>query len=232
MPRKKNVKLQHTHKKCSKRHVANAKSCNKWKKRKIAQAKQVERESERELEKLQVKKVKSGKWRVQSLRKYNCANWKSMCHWGWGCKTLSTQFRHKFAISHLSVGSFALFVWEFLLERTQKSMQGLIGLKCQAAAGTKAHNFNQNNCPLAVKLHQATSLPFYLFLPLYPSPSLCLSPALRVAYIVKFQFAYHKKMSIPQQIRLSAACNDKNVTTTTLETTTSHGVGDVARIKS
>lgn len=187
---------------------------------------------ERELEKLQVKKVKSGKWRVQSLRKYNCANWKSMCQWGWGCKTLSTQFRHKFAISHLSVASFALFVREFLLERTQKSMQGLIGLKCQAAAGTKAHNFNQNNCPLAVKLHQATSLPFYLFLPL--SVSVSLLPALRVAYIVKFQFAYHKKMSIPQQIRLSAACNDKNATTTTttLETTTSHGVGDVARIKS
>lgn len=162
MPRKKiYVKLQHTHKKSSKRLVANAKSCNKWKRREKTQAKQVgtERERERELEKLQVKKVKSGKWRVQSLRKYNCANWKSMCQWGWGCKTLSTQFRHKFAISHLSVASFALLVREFLLERTQKSMQGLIGLKCQAAAGTKAHNFNQNNCPLAVKLHQGTFLP-------------------------------------------------------------------------
>lgn len=112
-------------------------------------------------------------------------------------------------------------------------MQGLIGLKCQAAAGTKAHNFNQNNCPLAVKLHQATSLPFYLFLPLPLCLRLSLSPALRVAYIVKFQFAYHKKMSIPQQIRLSAACNDKNATTTTtLQTTTSYGVGDVVRIKS
>lgn len=176
MPRKKiYVKLQHTHKKCSKRLVANAKSCNKWKKEKSTGKTSWKRERERELEKLQVKKVKSGKWRVQSLRKYNCANWKSMCQRGWGCKTLSTQFRHKFAISHLSVGRFALFVWEFLLERTQKSMQGLIGLKCQAAAGTKAHNFNQNNCPLAVKLHQTTSLPFYPFLPLYLHLSLACS---------------------------------------------------------
>lgn len=101
-----------------------------------------------------------------------------------------------------------------------KSMQHLIGLKCQAAAGTNAHNFNQNNCPLAVKLLRAA-------LPHASSPAVLL--ALRVAYIVKFQFAYHKKMSIPQQIRLSAACNDKNAETTTLSW---HGLSYVARIKS
>lgn len=81
-----------------------------------------------------------------------------------------------------------------------------------------------------MNLHQ---LPPSLFTSFSLPVSFFLLPALRVAYIVKFQFAYHKKMSIPQQIRLSAACNDKNATTTTtLETTTSHGVGDVARIKS
>lgn len=230
MPRKKiYVKLQHTHKKCSKRLVANAKSCNKWKRREKTQAKQVGTERERG-------SWKSCKWRKWKVASGECKVYVNITAQIENQCVSEFSVSHKFAISHLSVASFALFVWEFLLERTQKSMQGLIGLKCQAAAGTKAHNFNQNNCPLAVKLHQATSLPLHLFLPLYPSPSLCLSPALRVAYIVKFQFAYeyHKKMSIPQQIRLSAACNDKNATTTTttLETTTSHGVGDVARIKS
>lgn len=111
-----------------------------------------------------------------------------------------------------------------------RSMQHLIGLKCQAAAERNAHI-------ISIKITARWLCNYYRQLSL--SLSLSLSPAislaLRVAYIVKFQFAYHKKMSIPQQIRLSAACNDKNVEEPLTRTMrlSWHGVGYglVSRVK-
>lgn len=162
------VKLQQSHKKCSKRLVANAKSCNKWKNKKSKSAGKTSWKREKESWKSckwRKWKVAGGKWRVQSLRKYNCANWKSMCQW----VKVAKRFRHNFATSLPFVSCQFIF-----LERAQKSMHRLIGLKCQTAAGTNAHNFNQNNCPLAAKLHQ---------LPLSPFTSLCLSLLCCLLYV-------------------------------------------------